>query len=60
MDKEKEMKEIMFMPDGKTPRCPVCKKAMKRYIPTEGEFKGQLQEHSWVCECEPNLIMSVG
>lgn len=51
------------MPDGKTPRCLHCGKAMKHYIPKKGKFKGQVQKYSWVCDCSKfpkNIVISVG
>ena len=40
------------------PYCELCHKKMKNYTPTEGKFKGQLQEYTWVCECSPNMFLS--
>ena len=60
---KEEMKEKMFMEDGKTPRCLYCGKAMKNWTPQKGKFKGQLQKYCWYCDC-PNypsgIVMSVG
>ena len=57
-------RKIMFMPDGRTPRCHYCGRAMRNYTPTSGKFKGKLQEHSWVCDCakfkSAGIVMSVG
>jgi len=61
--KNKDFKELMFMKDGKTPRCVHCGNAMKNYTPAEGRFKGQLQEYSWICDCPDfpkNIVVSVG
>jgi hypothetical protein len=58
--KIEELKKTMFMLDGKIPKCARCGKPMKRYTPTKGKFKGQEQEYSWVCECTPNMVLSVG
>lgn len=58
-----ELKKVMFMSDGVTPRCIHCGKAMKHYVPEKGRFKGQVQEHQWVCDCggyPKNLVLSVG
>jgi hypothetical protein len=54
----------MFMEDGKTPKCPFCKKAMHNYIPTKGRFKNQLQKYEWVCDCpefrKAGIVLSAG
>lgn len=52
-----ELKEKMFMPDGKTPRCARCGKAMV-----------QISKHEWMLNCEcikkypklKNLRLSIG
>jgi len=57
------MAKIAFMPEGKTPRCLGCGRAMKNYIPTTGKLRGQLQENSWFCDCKKfprGLILSIG
>ena len=63
-DKNKWIFEkLIFMEDGTTPRCLHCGKAMRNYIAAEGEFKGQIQKHSWVCDCPEfpkNIVLSVG
>lgn len=60
----KELRTMMFMPDGKTPRCHYCGHVMHNYTPTKGQFKNQLQKHSWVCDCptfrKAGIILSVG
>lgn len=61
--KNKDLAELMFMEDGATPRCIYCGNAMQNYTPSEGRFRGQLQEHSWICDCADfpkNIVVSVG
>lgn len=62
--KQEDLRKMLFMEDGKTPRCLRCKKAMHNYTPTKGEFKGQLQKHCWVCDClafqKSGTVISVG
>jgi hypothetical protein len=59
-----ELEKSMFMEDGKTPKCPFCKKAMHNYIPTKGRFKNQLQKYEWVCDCpefrKAGIVLSAG
>jgi hypothetical protein len=53
--------EIMF--NGTVPICFFCKKPMKRYTPSKGPFKGQMQRHSFVCDClkyPKGTVLSVG
>jgi len=61
---KKEMRQMMFMPDGKTPRCQHCGHGMYNYVPKTGRFKGQLQRYSWVCSCSAfrklGIVISVG
>ena len=66
---EKEIRERIeriddiFMPNGTTPKCMLCGNAMKNHIPKHGKFKGQKQEHSWVCNCKDypkGIVLSVG
>lgn len=52
-----------FMPDGKTPRCPYCDNGMNNWTSKRGKFKGQLQLHSWYCDCEgypESMVLSCG
>jgi len=60
----KEMRQMMFMPDGKTPRCQFCGHPMHNYTPKSGKFKGQLQHYSWVCDCpvfkKAGIVIGVG
>lgn len=64
LEEIKELRKTMFMEDGKTPRCHYCKGPMHNYTPKTGKFAGQLQTHSWVCDCSDfqraGLILSVG
>lgn len=59
-----DMHQMMFMPNGKTPRCQHCGKGMHNYVAKIGKFKGQLQRHSWVCSCPAfmklGIVLSVG
>lgn len=53
--------EIMF--NGTAHICYFCKKKMKRHIPKTGRFKGQIQSHSFVCDCAQytkNTVIMVG
>jgi len=51
-------KAIMFMSDGKTPKCHRCGKAMKNQIDS---ITGKLSKYEWRCECMPKgIILSVG
>ena len=57
-------RKIMFMEDGKTPRCHLCGRVMHNYTPNSGKFKGQLQKYSWVCDCTAfkaaGIVIGVG
>jgi len=60
---KEEIKEIVFMPDGSTPRCIFCGNAMTNWVPAGGRFEGMIQVHSWVCNCQKypkNSVLSVG
>jgi len=51
-------RRIMFMPDGKTPRCHHCGNAMHN---VEDSRTGKLSKYLWRCECmPPDIILSVG
>lgn len=60
----KEMRQMMFMPDNKTPRCQFCGHAMHNYVAKTGKFKGQFQHYSWVCDCpafrRAGIVIGVG
>ena len=53
--------EAALKKDG-IPICVYCEKKMKNRVPKHGKFKGQLQRHSFVCDCEKgkNVVSSVG
>ncbi len=43
--------------------CYYCKEKMKNPIPTEGEFKGQVQKYTWYCDCKDypkGMFVSIG
>ena len=57
------LRKSRFMPDSTTPKCHYCGQAMKNHTPTSGRFKGQVQKHSWMCDCKrypKGHILSVG
>lgn len=44
-------------------RCPFCNKTMKNYISEKGRFKGEIQEHCFICNCKEfnkDLVLSIG
>jgi len=61
-----KLKATLFMPDGKTPRCTFCGKAMTNLIKKTADKDGSAIEepnqYEWVCDCPlgKKIILSVG
>lgn len=42
---------------AKEPKCPKCGKDMK---PIYDPITEKISEYSWACECNPDMILSIG
>jgi hypothetical protein len=48
-DRIKIMREALFMPDGKTPKCSICGEPMKKAV---DKITKKLSDYEWELDCE--------